>query len=194
MKSAIVIALSLLFCAAGAEQAKETSKVDVEPSFRIFLVDGKVDDVDKDIQDEIGEFKLEDEPVLTEKDIKAYHWDSHTIEVTAKAIERFKKMIVLGKPEGRDVTTRELFNKAMGGRAFVVVVNGRRAYVGILTSPISSHISRAPVIDVSFGKDGPENMPENSIRIEVRREDERQNDLRSQDWIKSALKALDKLK
>jgi hypothetical protein len=39
-----------------------------------------------------------------------------------------------------------------------------------------------------------EHLPENSIRIEQRVEPEGQNDLRGQDWIKSALKDLYKLK
>ena len=191
MKPAVVIVL-LLLSVSGVIHAKDMPDLDIRPTFRMFLVDGEIKKQDKDLQEKIEELKLVKEPMLTEKDIKAYHWKSHAIEVDAKTIERFKKMIVFGKPDGGDVTTKELWSEGMKPKAFVVVVNGRRAYVGMFYSPISSYLPPHPTIELSFVKHGDDEQ-ENTISVDGGLKAKGQEDIREQDWIKSALKDLGKL-
>jgi hypothetical protein len=196
MKSLHFLAALAILISASNGISKDVTEPKIEPSFRIYLVDEEVNILDKTILKKIDEIKLCKEPLISEKDIKAYRWESHTIELTKESVDRFKKMIVHGKPDGLDVEKKVLWEKGMN-KVFIVVVNGRRAYLGTTTSVISSFIGPFPRIDVSFVDAEKVNgdMPANSIRIQraTKKEDE-EEDVREQEWIKAALEELKILK
>ena len=192
----LLVSMLLFFCLFAF--CKDTVKVEIKPSFQIYFVDEKINVLDKTLSEKIEEIKLCKEPALTEKDIKAYHWTTHTIELTKEGVDRLKKMIVYGKPEGEEIQRKDLWSKGMN-KVFVVVVNGKRAYLGRTTSMLSSYISSFPSIDISWLDPdkamivNDTDMPENSIRIEKMMKDD-EEDVREQEWIKDALEELKILK
>ena len=78
----------------------------------------------------LSELKIEKQPFLTNADILTYTWTNHTMSVTSNAIARL--------PEIRQVGT--------GGKAFVVIVDGKRRYRGAFWSSGSSISHFHPVI------------------------------------------------
>jgi hypothetical protein len=187
--SMLLFFYSFAFC-------KDTIPVEIKPSFRFYFVDEEINVLDKALSEKINEIKLQKEPALTEKDIKAYHWKTHTIELTKEGFERLKKMIVHGKPDGEEVTKKDLFTKGMN-KVFVVVVNEKRAYLGRTTSMLSSFIGTFPSIDISWLdpvmlKNA--DKPENSIRINKGKIEEGEEDVRELEWIKASLEELKLLK
>lgn len=78
----------------------------------------------------LEEAVLEDKPFLTDDDILAYDWNTHTMAVTTEAVSRF--------PVGTRLPLTH--------QRFVVVVHGRRCYLGTFVNPLSSLGAGSPSI------------------------------------------------
>lgn len=119
---------------------------------------------------------LEPVPVLSDKDILAYEWETHTMTLVPSAIER------LPRP-------------GAGGIQFVVVADGERCYAGAFWSSMSSMGCSLPVIRVDRLVDPP---PEGSLRIDWgypgrKRSIDERDDPRSDPRVKKCLEELGKL-
>jgi len=82
----------------------------------------------------LDELPLEAEPVLTDRDLYAYHWSSHTLALAngAAILERLPRTPMHGLP-------------------FVVVADGKRIYLGAFWTSFSSQSVDLPVIDTLLG-------------------------------------------
>ncbi len=79
---------------------------------------------------ELSDLKLEERPFLTDADILTYSWTNHTMAITSNAVARL--------PDMKQVGT--------GGRAFVVIVDGKRRYRGAFWGSYSSISHFHPVV------------------------------------------------
>lgn len=75
-----------------------------------------------------GPLTLEKRPLLTHRDVRAYHWKTHTLVLTAAAKKRLQKRWL-----------------SLLGRTFVVTVNGKRLYAGLVFSSFYSSTRKVPV-------------------------------------------------
>jgi len=98
------------------------------PRFALYLVKAPFRDSHGDIE----KVTLESEPLLTEKDLASYDWQTHTLTLTHSGAQRIPKL--------EDVGT--------GGKAFVIMADGQRCYQGAFWTSLSSCSSSLPVIDV----------------------------------------------
>ena len=78
----------------------------------------------------LSDMKIEQKPFLTDADILTYTWTNHTISVSSNVLARL--------PETKQVGT--------GGKAFVVIVDGKRRYRAAFWSSFSSISHFHPVI------------------------------------------------
>ncbi len=76
---------------------------------------------------------LAEKPVISDKDIIEYDWKTHTIKLVPGAEKR------LPKPSTSDTAF------VVSERAFVVVANGRRCYLGYFCHPPASMVPGMPV-------------------------------------------------
>jgi len=116
----------------------------------------------------LAELRLQEQPLFTDKEIASYDWDTHTIHLLPG---------VQGSPATKALCT-----------AFVVVVGGRRCYVGCYMSFASSYLAKMPVC-VGF--------PKQSIHINpspVMSNEATVNDVRNDARLYAGLKALNKLR
>jgi hypothetical protein len=76
--------------------------------------------------------KLAATPLLTEKDIVSYNWEEHRIVFTEEGFQKLPKQNEVG----------------VAGKQFVLVVDGKRCYLGAFWTGFSSISCPYPVIDV----------------------------------------------
>ena len=110
----------------------------------IFLVT-EPGDIQKAEKTALGNLELTADPIIGRKDIRWYDWDKHVLHLKPGVADRVVKMRGLNK-------------------AFVVVVDGRRLYMGCFTSLLSSYLPKAPTITT-----GPRlgaAAPKDTIRID----------------------------
>ncbi len=135
---------------------------DVEERIRLYL------------QSKPGEIPLAKDPLISDRDIESYDWNTHTLAVDASVIQRIHAPLVWGTP-------------------FVVVADGEPVYVGAFYTLASSQSCPVPVIltDRFLNRT-------NSLVIQrayaAAAADLVANDPRSDARIKNALQALGKLK
>jgi len=86
----------------------------------------------KEHDDVLERIKLENYPLLTEKHIISYDWDTHTITLTKKGIQKIPYSSKIG----------------IRGRSFVIVADGERCYLGAFWSSFSSISCPVPVINI----------------------------------------------
>jgi hypothetical protein len=157
--------------AAAPVTAENDQRKSTNHTFRIHLVKDKVNLMKLD-EVNLQELKLHQPPLITESDVVEYDWQTHTIRLTEKGVEPFVKPGVRDLPVKYDDETRTL--KAEGenheekvallGKAFVVIADGQRCYLGVFTSSFSSLVLSLPVINLC---PIPEEAPsKNSIRID----------------------------
>jgi len=82
----------------------------------------------------LDDLPLEAEPVLTDRDLTAYHWSSHTL-------------VLADEP----AVLERLPQTPMRGLPFVVVADGKRIYLGAFWTSFSSQSVDLPVIDTLLG-------------------------------------------
>jgi len=193
MKTSVILIVSVILFYTQIGIGKDIVNLKIEPSFKLYLIDGKEDISAKKTLERIGELELVEEPLITEKDILSYHWETHVIVMTKQGFEKFKKLLVKKILEKDDVNSKNLWEAGARGRGFMVVVNGQRAHIGAFSSPLLSVVQRIPRIDLSFSKND-NNIPENSLCIELFNPDEKAQDPRSKESIKSTLEELKLLK
>lgn len=111
-----------LFCIYGVFSTSQASE-STRPHFAIFLV--------KTNQTDISKSDLENDPVITEKDIISYDWLTHTILLTESGQKKIRGL-------GTDPH----------GKPFVIVADGQRCYRGAFWSRILSVSHGEPIIDV----------------------------------------------
>jgi len=102
----------------------------LEHTFEIYMVVVPEDGIYRIDGDDLDALPLEKEPILTDKDLVAYHW-------------RVKECTdILEVRDGVSISERlrEKDHKGAGAgmSPFVVVCSGERIYVGVFSSPISS--------------------------------------------------------
>ena len=91
---------------------------------------------------------IQDTPVITDKDIKAYHWKTHQIEFTEEFISKqstgnlnSEKKQMSSLDSGSKILKAEEFD------AFLIEIDGKRIYSGGFPySPIRSQIGAAIII------------------------------------------------
>lgn len=119
LKSKVSIMVIALFLIAGCQSTASRG-----PRLAIYLV--------REPSALLENIKLAETPLLTDKDIVSYNWEEHRIVFTN---EGFKKL-----PTSTEV--------GVGGKHFVLVVDGKRCYLGAFWTGISSMSCPYPVIDV----------------------------------------------
>jgi len=194
--------MALLVLGAAPVTAENDEQASIKHAFRVYLVEDKVNFMKHD-EVNLDDLKLQEHPLVTENDVVEYDWQTHTIKLTEKGFEPFAEPAARDFPVEHDDETRTL--KAEGenhqaksglrGKAFVVIADGQRCYLGVFTSSFSSLALSLPVINlVPLPKEVP---PENSIRIDrayPSAEFAKGEDPRCDARIRSALSALGKLR
>jgi hypothetical protein len=118
--SAVLVAVVLVAIAlSGARQ---------QHSFAIYLVKGLDTAAARAMA--LDELPLEAEPVLTDQDLTAYHWPSHTLALADE-----------------EAVLARLPQTPVHGLPFVVMANGERIYLGAFWTSFSSQSVDLPVID-----------------------------------------------
>ncbi len=190
-----------LVLATAAFSAENDRQASTKHTFRIYLVEEKVNFM-KHNEVDLGDLELHKHALITENDIVEYDLGTHTMRLTEEAFEPFAKPAAWDFAVQYDDETHSLKAKgenhhgktALLGKAFVVVADGQRCYLGAFTCSASSLSLSLPVINlVPLPKEVP---TENSIRIDrayPSAEFTRGEDPRCDVRIKSALEALGKL-
>jgi hypothetical protein len=127
----------------------------------------------------LAAIKLDEQPLLTDADIVVYNWEDHLIQLTPEAFT------ALGR----------LYNELVKGRsnrAFVVVADGQRCYLGAFDSMLSSYIPMTPMAHPWTSRAQP--APANAIRIRPPSSYPGGEDTRSDPRLRQALEALGKLR
>jgi hypothetical protein len=127
----------------------------------------------------LTDLKLEAKPLLADKDIVAYYWNDHIIQLTPDAFQALQRM-------------RELW-LSPGCRAFVVVADGQRCYLGAFQSMPASLVPKVPLGYIWTSRQRV--LPENAIRIGPSPWDPKRpqdQDTRNDPRLRQALAALGK--
>jgi len=136
----------------------------------------------------LSDWILADEPLLDERDIVEYDWDTHTVRLkTQQAADR-----VLKREFNDDLVKDENGNVLLKGGSFVVVVNGQRLFYGMLIpSTKQALFLHSPTIMIGDGT-VPLYQPPMTVRIFANTSSgvPSQPDLRPDPRLKSALEAL----
>jgi outer membrane protein assembly factor BamD (BamD/ComL family) len=125
---------------------------------------------------QMADLKLAAEPLISQDDISQYDWQTHTIHLKPGVLHRIQGFkFRLTKP-------------------FVMVADGRRLYMGMLSSPLSSEgYNGVPVI--WFWPETLSAQQQDTIKIESPPYDgHSQRDPRSDETLKQALQGIDVLK
>ena len=93
-----------------------------EPRLGLYLVTKSAND--------LQQMELAGSPLISEADIIEYNWTNHTMRITGEAAKRIPT------------------NVGTGGKAFVIVADGQRAYRGAFWISVSSIGCPYPIIDV----------------------------------------------
>jgi len=109
-----------------AAPAKVLATGEERPRIRIYLVTDAISTRNAEKMP-LAKLKLRAEPIVSEKDIVGYDWDKHALHLTAEARMRLPR------------------RPGVWGVPFVVVVEGRRWYLGAFWTAISSYAPRIPV-------------------------------------------------
>lgn len=148
-------------------------KLNSNERFAIYLVKNAAYTKDA-IEMGLDRIKLEDTPVITDRDMEYYNWSDHSFALSEEALSRIPRVTVSGLP-------------------FVVVVNGEKIYLGAFWTSISSVSTDLPVIDVTMASLG--KAPGNPFSISEGYPGNRKAsiDVRDDDRIFNALKETGKL-
>lgn len=124
MRLAIAVLLAVVLAAGGA--AAEKGMV-AKTTFALYLLQDQALTT-RDVENkrvELSELKLAVKPLLTMRDVDYYDWNSHRLGLKPKVASRIPKPGVWGVP-------------------FVLVVEGKRIYMGSFYSLISSWLPSCP--------------------------------------------------
>jgi hypothetical protein len=129
------ISVFILFCFMQLVCAK--NKLDA-PSFGIYLLKNpEIVNASKEPSDfDPDKFNLDsvivyDDPVISEKDIIEYDWNKHTILIDTSIINKLPELNTRGNP-------------------FIVIANGKRCYIGMFWTGLSSfRPPKIPIIDIT---------------------------------------------
>ena len=133
------ITVATLFAASGPAASPH--------SFGLYLVEVAPSGT-SDVNTPLADLTLSAEPLISERDVAAYDWESHTIHL-----------------KQQEVADRVLKRKEMSrSRGFVIVADGQRLYLGTLLSPVANSIPDTPVIH--FGDRDREYQLESAVRID----------------------------
>ncbi len=159
----------------------------VKASFEIYLVNVNESSgpLNKDLNKDLNKLKLEEPPVLTDKNISEYIWDKHQIKLIKddELNKVFEEKLNLKIP--------------VGGKRFVVVCNGERIYCGMFWSMLSSAWppEECPIINSFFGDSDYFNIYfQGKNDVEGKNDVQGEDDVRSDKRIYETLKKLGKLK
>jgi len=169
---------------------RSVKTLDEKQSFEIYLVKrGSIADPrDLDNQKDISSLILEEKPIVTEKDILLYDWNTHEIQFTNEFIEKHtiskEDKEIIDNLQMRLSGGCKLLNTTEDDR-FVIVVNGKRIYSG--SFPEHSYSSRLGVRVIA---DRPNNR---IIILNFTDEYRKDGDLRTNKEIFNVLNKLKKL-
>lgn len=127
--------------------------------FAIYLVknsDGygmKIDDINKFKQEKLEDLTLDDEPILTDEDLIAYHWkipNQTEGEEGMPSESQYADLIELR--DGKMLKDRLMEKTGSIARhfPFVAVANGERIYLGLFFSPLSSLFPGGNQISIDY--------------------------------------------
>lgn len=149
------------FSGVGQHAAPKAESKDNEtgPGFAIYLVknpDGygmKIDDIYKFRQEKLEDLPLDDDPILTDEDLIAYHWKIPN--ETGRGVGLCSESQYMDLIELRDgKMLKERLEKKTGSIArhfpFVAVANGERIYLGLFFSPLSSLFPEGNQISIDY--------------------------------------------
>ncbi|MHB9094615.1 MAG: hypothetical protein ACYC21_08065 [Eubacteriales bacterium] len=166
MKTKVLMLISLVFAfhifniGCISKQVTNQQYEESKPNnwtFAIFLVKNKK--TSEAVQTKLEELKLENQPIITDRDLISYKWDEHMIDLQLNSKQKITNQIPLD------------------GKPFVVIANNERIYLGALWNPLSSIPTNIPVIvvppvgaiykiDLGYPKiDNKDNDPRNDKRI-----------------------------
>ncbi|MBN1126761.1 MAG: LysM peptidoglycan-binding domain-containing protein [Sedimentisphaerales bacterium] len=122
---------------------------------------------------------IDDKPLFTDTDILEYDWEKQTIYLKQKA-----RSFLPEKP-------------SVWGIPFVVVVQGKRLYLGAFWTGASSYTANMPTISLDpwqydLKKEDPDYLPANAIRINPSMM-EGSSDLRKNPYLRDVLQSIGKL-
>ena len=146
-RSTCSAAVALCVLTAGGTLAEERS--DAPPEFAIHLVAGTLT-VDEARAMALDALPLEEDPLLTERDLEAYYWPAHTLATTEEVIERLNDVGMAGlKPARPDDPPRP------PDRLFVVSAGKERIYLGLIWPALRSSIPGIPhvVVPLAMSED-----------------------------------------
>ncbi len=139
--------------------------------FSMYLVEGV--NTYNATQMHINDLKLENIPLITERNIEAYIWNEHRID------------LIMNDSLFKSLEEKVFWRVPMNGKPFVIVCNGKRLYVGTFWTALSSlNAPNCPYI-MSDNKE--------SKSLYIKNYDEKKN-LRNNKVLKNALKEAGKLK
>jgi hypothetical protein len=175
----LLIFVFIFLCTFGCKKDNKVKKPESEHSFGIYLIkEGKFDEVGKDpyytkpIKIDLQTANLLEKPIISDKDIIEYDWDSQTVTISAETVAKIPQPDSFGIP-------------------FIVVADGNRCYVGGFWTMTSSIGCVHPVIEVYEAKHGTFRIRSGYPReFNLHKED----DPRFDERIKNSLKELRKLK
>jgi hypothetical protein len=168
-----ILCLSLLTVpGCGVDSAGKENKTGISTHFAIVLVKG-VSTKDA-IKTKLEDLPLENQPLLTDKDLNSYKWQEHELELK------------------QDFKLADSFtNVPLNGAPFVIIADDTRVYLGALWTPISSLVANIPTIMVL-----PSDIQKNVIKIKSGYPGgttDIKSDPRSNQLVYNALKSIGKL-
>jgi hypothetical protein len=167
----LLVIITLLFNTSCSSTDKDVEKISRKTGFAIYLVKGVK--TFEAIKEDINSLELEEEPILTDKNISEYIWNVH------------KFTLIKGDKLKQTLEEKIYMKVPVDGKPFVVVCNAERIYLGAFWTGLSSlSAPRCPIIMSDLRDD-------NSFEISYIYE---KNDNRNDKRIYKVLKQLKKLK
>jgi hypothetical protein len=166
----MIITMLLMINSACALKSDSEQNDGIKASFKIYLVKDTVSS--EVLKEDLNKLKLEEQPLLTDKNISEYVWKTHQIKLVKD-------------DELNKVLDEKLNMKVpVSGKPFVVVCNGERIYCGVFWTKLSS----------LFYPECPTIISDYSDRDYFEISFEGKNDIRNDKRIYETLKKLGKLK
>lgn len=183
----IIATMVLMVCSACSLKNNSEEKDNDKASFEIYLVNVNESSgaLNKDLNKDLNKLKLEEQPVLTDKNISEYVWKTHQIKLIRD--DELNKVI----EEKLDLKI------PVGGKQFVVVCNGERIYRGMFWSMLSSAWppEDCPIINSFIGeRDYFDIFFQGKNDVQGNDDVQGENDVRNDKRIYETLKKLGKLK
>jgi hypothetical protein len=130
MKTSIIISICIIVLCACKDNATNTNQQ--ANGFAIYKLADSTIRTSQIVNTSLDSIVLSSMPFLTSKDLKSYHWSTHTFFTNSYIDSEFSKMKYWGGQSS--------------GLPFVVVVNQTRIYLGTFWWPYSSSMPQVPYI------------------------------------------------